>query len=207
MPRLFKGFCPALEDLVEDEDVFGEGAPDAGRWRVMLASGSRVGAEFASSWRELQREAVAAAAWVGAEVEGPLAAEVASAGDGSTSGKTRALIVEHRERLMGRVLEESLLRHPNQIARPVWGWPERDKLSSQLLLALPGHNTSLTSEEFSECGAALLCLASPACAMQGRKRQGLVPDFRLRVPARGGGPQEEELVLAELKVISTTTAT
>ena len=31
----------------------------------------------------------------------------------------------------------------------------------------------------------------------------LVPDFRLRVPARGGGPQGEELVLAELKVISS----
>ena len=39
---------------------------------------------------------------------------------------------------------------------------------------------------------------------QGRKRQGLVPDFRVRVPAAGGGegPQVEELVLAELKVIS-----
>ena len=39
---------------------------------------------------------------------------------------------------------------------------------------------------------------------QGRKRQGLVPDFRLRVPAAGGGgggPQGE-LVLAELKTIS-----
>ena len=38
---------------------------------------------------------------------------------------------------------------------------------------------------------------------QGRKRQGLVPDFRLRVPAVDGrGPQVEDLVLAELKVIS-----
>ena len=38
---------------------------------------------------------------------------------------------------------------------------------------------------------------------QGRKRQGLVPDFRLRAPAVDGrGPQVEELVLAELKVIS-----
>ena len=38
---------------------------------------------------------------------------------------------------------------------------------------------------------------------QGRKRQGLVPDFRLRVPGVGGGcPQGEEVVLAELKVIS-----
>ena len=37
---------------------------------------------------------------------------------------------------------------------------------------------------------------------QGRKRQGLVPDFRLRVPARGEGAQVEELVLAEFKTLS-----
>ena len=172
------------------------------------------------------------------------------------------------------MLDESLVRHQNQAARPVWSWPERDKLSSQWLLALPGHDTLLTSEEFAECIAALLCLASPACALlvgqrvgrtsvdrygdsvmaarlagdgwrrrhdaikmrlfgllrwagievdcevfnifaglipqqglsrleQGRKRQGLVPDYRLRVPARGEGVQVEELVLAELKVITS----
>ena len=32
---------------------------------------------------------------------------------------------------------------------------------------------------------------------QGRKRQGLVPEYRLRVPARGEGVQVTELVLAE----------
>ena len=37
---------------------------------------------------------------------------------------------------------------------------------------MPGHNTSLTSEEFSECAAALLCLASPACAMLVGERVG-----------------------------------
>ena len=36
---------------------------------------------------------------------------------------------------------------------------------------------------------------------QGRKRQGLVPDFCLRVPGANGGGTHE-LVLAELKVIS-----
>ena len=173
--------------------------------------------------------------------------------------------MEHRERLMGRLLEESLLHHPHPGARPVFSWPERDKLSSQWLLALPGSDTSLSSEEFPECLAALLCLPSPACLPligqrvgrssvdkygdavmasalqgdgwrrrhdgvkmrifgllrwagvevdcevfnvfsglipqqglnrleQGRKRQGLVPDFRLRVPAVDGrGPQVEEL--------------
>ena len=39
---------------------------------------------------------------------------------------------------------------------------------------------------------------------QGRKRQGLVPDIRLRVPAAGGagGLHLGEMVLAELKTIS-----
>ena len=171
--------------------------------------------------------------------------------------------------------KKHLIRHPNQAARPVFSWPERDKLSSQWLLTLPGPDTLLSSEEFTECLAALLCLPSPACAPllgqrigrssvdkfgdtvmasavagdgwrrrhdgfkmrilgllrwagvevdcevfnvfsglipqqglsmleQGRKRQGLVPDFRLRVPAAGGagGPHLGEMVLAELKTIS-----
>ena len=39
----------------------------------------------------------------------------------------------------------------------------------------------------------------------GRKRQGLVPDFRVQEPSvtGEGGNQEEKLVLAELKVISS----
>ena len=223
----------------------------------------------------LKVEAESAAEWLGGEVNGPLGAEVASAGQGLTKGSLRSSIVEHREQTMGRLLAEGLSRHPDQAARPVWSWPQRDKLSSQWLLTLPGNNTMLSSDEFSECIAAMLCLASPACAPvigqrvgrssvdrfgdtvmaaavagdgyrrrhdtmkmkilslvrwagvevdcevfnlfsglipqqglsrleQGRKRQGLVPDFRLRVPAvGGGGPQGEEMVLAELKVISS----
>ena len=65
---------------------------------------------------------------------------------------------------MGRLLKEGLLHHPDQEARPVWSWPERDKLSSQWLLALPGHDSSITSEEFTQCVEALLCLPSTACA-------------------------------------------
>ena len=38
---------------------------------------------------------------------------------------------------------------------------------------------------------------------KGRKRQGLVPDFQVRLPAADGGPGEDELALAELKVISS----
>ena len=239
-----------------------------------LHTGTRVGEEFKSAWEYLKGEAEAAAALLGEEVEGPLATDINSAGDGSISGETRSQIVEQRERQMGRVLLEGLSTFTNQSARPVWSWPERDKLSSQWLLALPGHNSSLTSEEFSEAIAALLCLPSPTCATKvgervgrsivdkygdsvmaaalqgdgwrkrhdcvkmrifgllrwagvevdcevfnlfsglipqqglsrlerGRKRQGLVPDFRLRVPVADGRRDGGQLVLAELKIISS----
>ena len=69
-----------LTPVVGGEEEHGEGASDLGRWRVLLDSGSRVGAEFAESWRALKTEAESAAEWLGGEVEGPLAAEVASAG-------------------------------------------------------------------------------------------------------------------------------
>ena len=55
---------------------------------------ARVGEEFGTAWRNMQAEAEVAAAWLGEEVEGPLATNVNSAGDGSVSGKTRSLIVE-----------------------------------------------------------------------------------------------------------------
>ena len=41
-------------------------------------------------------------------------------------------------------------------------WPKRNKLSSQWLLTPPGHNTSLTSEKFTQCVEALL--PSTACS-------------------------------------------
>ena len=43
-------------------------------------------------------------------------------------------------------------------------WPERNTISSQWLLTLPGHNTSLTLEEFTQCVEALLCIPSTACS-------------------------------------------
>ena len=61
-------------------------------------------------------------------------------------------------------LLKALKVHPQQTHRAVWSWPERDKLSAQWLLCLPGHDSTLTSEEFSQAFTALLCLPSPACA-------------------------------------------
>ena len=57
--------CILLEGVVRGEEVFGEGASDIGRLRVMLESGSRVGAEFSESWRILKAEAESAAEWLG----------------------------------------------------------------------------------------------------------------------------------------------
>ena len=57
LPRLHTGFCKVLEDVVGGDDAFGEAASGDGRWRTLLASGSRVGEEFGTAWRSLQGEA------------------------------------------------------------------------------------------------------------------------------------------------------
>jgi hypothetical protein len=213
------------------------------------------------------------------EVLGPISAPVESAGEESVTGATRGFLVSSREMLLGRVLLAALERHHLQSHRAVWSWPERDKLSSQFLLHLPGHSSTLTPEEFSECTAALLCLPSPACQdklgevvgrrkvdlygdnvvgqrlpgdgwrhrhyvvkdkilsllrwagvevrcevfnlfaglipqqglsrmERGRKRQGMVADFLVRMPgdsavAELAGGQRDVAVLAELKVITS----
>ena len=66
---------------------------------------------------------------------------------------------------MGRVLERFLSLHPNQSSsgpRPVWSWRQRDKMSSSWLLCLPGAE-GLSSSQFSEGLANLLCMPSPCC--------------------------------------------
>ena len=103
LPRLHTGFCKVVESVVGGADDFGEEASGISRWRTLLTSGSRVGQEFEAAWRSLKSEAEVAAQWLGQELEGPLAADVASAGETSTSGKTRHLIVEQREKTMGRL--------------------------------------------------------------------------------------------------------
>ena len=69
------------------------------------------------------------AAWLGEVITGPLSVEVASAGEGCTTGEKRGKIVEHREMMMGRLLDEGLIHYHNQAARPVWSWPERTNFS------------------------------------------------------------------------------
>ena len=273
LPRLCQGFCPMLSGVVGGEESFGQGVIWEGRWTTFLESGSTAGWEFREAWQFLRQEAEVAAEWLGRDVEGPLKEDVESAGEGRTSGETRSMLVEAREKLMGLLLIKALQEFPNQRCRPVWADPQKDKHSTSWLLSLPGHNSSLTSAEFTQCAAALLCVPSPACLPKvgekvgkhnvdkfgdrvvaarmsgdgyrtrhdgmknrirnlhkwagmehtcevfnlfageipqrglarierGRKRQGLVPDFQVRVPVAGRGAGETEQVLAELKCIS-----
>ena len=171
-PRLHQGFCPLLTGSVGGPECFGNEAASEGRWRTFLSSRLKAATEFQQAWDFLKLEAQEASTFLGRDVEGPLTQDVESAGDGNTSGTTRNKILEEREKTMGLLLLAALEQHPNQNMRPVWSWPERDKLSSQWLLTLPGHDLSLSSEEFSECLATLLCLPSPATAPKVGERVG-----------------------------------
>ena len=196
IPSLHTGYCPLLTEWVGGADRFGEGVLSAGRWRTLLTSGCRVGREYEAVWNALRQETDSARAFLGEEddVRGPLSSPVESSGDGSTSGVTRGLLVEAREMLMGKVLAKALELHPEQEHRAVWSWPERDKMSAQWLLCLPGHNSTLTASEFSECAASLLCLPSPACSDPlklgekiGKKRVDRYGDYVVAQPLAGDG--------------------
>ena len=96
-------------------------------------------------------------------LETPLSVSVEGGGEGSMNGSTRKRIVEQRETLRGSVLTSALEHYSDQTARPVLVWPQKDKLSSAWLLALPGPVTGLTSPIFSEAVCSSLCLPSPSC--------------------------------------------
>jgi hypothetical protein len=72
-------------------------------------------------------------------------------------------ITEQMEGLKLKVLVKSLEEQEDRRARPVWSWPNRDKLTTSWLLALPGPHTSLTNAIFQEGLAMVLSLPSPAC--------------------------------------------
>ena len=107
--KLHKGFCSTLFTVVGGEDRFGETASGDDRWRTLLDSGSKLGQEVNEAWGALQREDQDAAAWLGEEVTGPLSVDVASAGGKCCSGETRGKITEHREMIMGRLIDEGLV--------------------------------------------------------------------------------------------------
>ena len=151
------GICRSLEQVVgnwQDEDR---------NWYTLLHSGSRTGIEFASVWDKLQTEALSCADYLGVELEGALAAGVVSVGDGVTDGSIRGKVTEERESTRAKVLSLALEQHPDQTARPVWVFPQFDKMSGAWVLALPSANTYLSGPVFRETMAWHLCLPSPSC--------------------------------------------
>ena len=171
---------PGMEVVLGGQMSWGEEADPGTRWSALLDSGQLDGEELRSAWVALQLEARESADYLGEEVEGVLAVDVAGAGSSrERTGEEgiKQLLTETRAKVRGLVLLRALQLHPERAARPVMSWRERDKLSSAWLLCLPGPDSALSSAEFGEGFANFLCLPSPACQ----------PRLGEEVPGRGRG--------------------
>ena len=129
----------------------------------MFQSGCRVGEEYRQAWNIMRQEAEQGAIYLEEELDGQLVAVAEGAGHGSSTGATRKAVVEQREMMRGKVLNKCLKEYHDRRARPAWSWPQRDKLSSQWLLALPAPGSDMSSAVFAEAFASHLCLPSPVC--------------------------------------------
>ena len=87
----------ALQVVVGGDDCWGDAALPEGRWQVILESGTRDGEELQKVWDTLKKEASDAAQWLERELEGAMAVNFESVGDGSTSGGTRGVMIEERD--------------------------------------------------------------------------------------------------------------
>ena len=163
------GVCQLLEPVIGNILEAEEG----NRWNQLLTSGARTGAELATCWQQLTQEAQQCCDFLGRELEAPLSTPVEGMGDGRIDGSTRALAVQQREELRAAVLTLALQQYPDQTARPVWVYPQFDKLSQAWILATPNPHTYLPSPVFREAMASHLCLASPCC--QGKVGQPVGP--------------------------------
>ena len=154
-----QSICQPLSHLV------GEQGEVMARWQPLLDSGLRTGVELHQAWEALQTRAGRMVDYLEEEeeLEGGLKVPVEGVGEGSTDGSTRMIITAQMESLKLKVLVKSLEQQEDRKARPVWSWPNRDKLTTSWLLALPGPNTSLTNTIFQEGLAMVLALPSPAC--------------------------------------------
>ena len=72
-------------------------------------------------------------------------------------------MVTQLENLRHRVLSKHLKEWKSRTDRPVWSWPNRDKLTTAWLLSFPGPHTGLSMPVFREGLAMVLCIPSPAC--------------------------------------------
>ena len=164
------GICPQLAEQVGGEECFGtiDTAASCDRWRVLVNSGCRAGAEFHEAWGLVSSEAKATRQWLEEpeeEAGHPLLVSETEVGEGVDvrEGETLRGILQRRvEQLRARALVQALSVHPDQTARPVGSWPQRDKLSSAWALTLPGPGTRMANDEFAEVCASHLCLHSPA---------------------------------------------
>ena len=153
------GLIPQLAEVLGDlgvEDV-------ANRWQGLLDSGAKTGVEMAGCWDTLQGEARECCAFLERELDAPLSTPLAGLGEGRLDGSTRALVVKQKEELRTAVVAKALCQYPDQSARPVWVFPQFDKLSQAWILATPNPHTYLPAPVFREAMAAHLCLPSPAC--------------------------------------------
>ena len=125
--------------------------------------GCRTGREFVQCWDLLQGEARDCCAYLGETLEGELSVDVVAVGNGRVDGKTRALVTQQGELLKGKVLTKALSEYPDQTARPVWAFPQFDKMSCAWLLATPSPDTYMSGPVFQEAMATHLCLPSPCC--------------------------------------------
>ena len=85
----------------------GEGRNATGRHlgeRGDGGSSGRAGAELRRAWEAMRGEAEQGAEWLGRELEGPLAIQVESAGDGSTTGATRGTAETRRLLAIAKIL-------------------------------------------------------------------------------------------------------
>ena len=80
-----------------------------------------------------------------------------------------------------------------------YGWRRRhDQVKMRLLGLLRWAGIEVDCEVFN-LFSGLIPQRGLARIEKGRKRRGLVPDFRVRLPAAGGRPDDDKIVLAELK--------
>ena len=101
--------------------------------------------------------------YLGKEFTGSLAVPLEGAGEDSTSGSTRQLIVEQRESLRHQLLNQALRLHPDKQARPVTVFQNvsDDKVAGRWLLTCPSPDLGLSSPVFQEALSSHLCLPSP----------------------------------------------
>ena len=119
---------------------------------------------MARVWRRLQEDALESTDFLRADLEDTLTKSAACMGlDCGDKGMKREM-VEQRDQTYGLLLDKYFEIHPDQEAKGVGTWPERNKTASIWAICLPGPDTSLSSSEMGEVIAAHLVMPSPMFA-------------------------------------------